>query len=59
MNLSLRVNGLNDVFERVLEEWGGSALLLFLRLDVAWAFLQPGNLTVSCWSSPIALFHDE
>ena len=59
MNLALRINGLNNVFERLLQNWGGSLLLLSLRLYVAWAFFHSGILKVSDWSATLALFHDE
>ena len=59
MNLTLRVNQINGIFERLLKEWGGSLLLLFLRLYVAWAFFHSGMLKVSNWPATLALFHDE
>ncbi len=59
MNLALRVNGLNDLFERLLKNWSGSLLLLFLRFYVAWAFFHSGVLKVSNWPATLALFHDE
>jgi len=59
MNLTLRVNQINDLFAAVLKEWGGSLLLLFLRGYVAWAFFHSGLLKLSDWSATLALFHDE
>ena len=59
MNVTLSVNRVNDLFERVLKAWGGALLLLFLRLYVAWAFFHSGILKVSNWPATLALFHDE
>ena len=59
MNLLVSVNRINHIFERVLTNWSGSLLLLFLRWYVAWAFFHSGILKVSNWSSTLALFHDE
>ena len=59
MNITLQVNRLNHGFERLLKEWGGSLLLLFLRWYVAWAFFHSGMLKLSNWPATLALFHDE
>lgn len=59
MNLTLRINQVNQLFETLLKEWGGSLLLLFLRFYVAWTFFHAGLLKLSNWPATLALFHDE
>ena len=58
-DLALRVNGLNGFFDRLLEGWSGSLLLVTLRIYVGWAFFHSGMLKVSNWPATLALFHDE
>jgi len=59
MSAVLRVNQLNSLFESVLRDWGGSLVLLFLRLYVGWVFFKSGLIKVSNWSATLALFQDE
>jgi putative oxidoreductase len=59
MKAVLRVNRVNEAFEYVLKEWGGSLLLLFLRLHVGWVFFHSGMVKVASWPATLALFHDE
>jgi len=59
MNAVLRVNRINGAFERVLRDWGGSLLLLFLRLNVGWVFFHSGMVKVASWPATLALFRDE
>jgi len=59
MNAALWINRLNETFEKLLREWGGSLLLLGLRLYVGWIFFHSGMVKVSGWQATLALFHDE
>ena len=59
MSTVLRLHRLNSAFEGMLQDWGGSLLLLFLRLYVGWVFFKSGLVKVSNWQGTLALFHDE
>lgn len=59
MSLLARAQPINSFFERWLQDWGGSLLLLCLRWYVAWSFFHSGLLKLSNWPGTLALFHDE
>lgn len=59
MGALLGINRFNGLFEDVLRDWGGSLLLLALRLHVGWVFFKSGIIKLSNWPATLALFHDE
>lgn len=42
-----------------LTDWGGSLLLLVLRLYVGWQFFKAGRTKIADWESTLFLFRDE
>lgn len=59
MNAFLKLHRVSQCWDTRLADWGGSLLLLTIRLHVGWQFFKAGLLKVQDWDSTLALFHDE
>jgi putative oxidoreductase len=46
-------------FDDCIQAWGGTFLLLGLRLYVGWQFFKAGMVKVQDWNATLALFQDE
>jgi putative oxidoreductase len=59
MNALLRLHRGTLRFDTLLTIWGGSLLMLALRLFVGWQFFKAGLTKIQDWSVTLALFENE
>jgi putative oxidoreductase len=59
MNALLRLHRGTLRFDAQLTTWGGSLLMLALRLFVGWQFFKAGLTKINDWSVTLALFESE
>ncbi|GAA4025896.1 DoxX family protein [Actimicrobium antarcticum] len=59
MTTFLRLHDVSSRFDTALQEFGGSAFALVLRVFIAWQFFKSGLVKVADWGSTVALFRDE
>ncbi|MBY0242391.1 MAG: DoxX family protein [Burkholderiaceae bacterium] len=59
MNRVLKYHGATLRFDAVIERWGGTLLLLSLRIYLGLVFFKSGLTKIADWDSTLALFRDE
>lgn len=59
MNRVLKYHAATLRFDAVIERWGGTLLLLGLRVYLGLVFFKSGLTKIADWDSTLALFRDE
>lgn len=59
MNRVLKYHAATLRFDAVIERWGGTLLLLGLRVYLGLVFFKSGLTKITDWDSTLALFRDE
>jgi putative oxidoreductase len=59
MNAFVKFHSFTTRLDGFITEWGGSLLLLAIRLYVGWQFFKAGRTKIANWDSTLFLFKDE
>lgn len=59
MNAFLKLHRASQWGDALLADWGGSLLLMAIRLHVGWQFFKAGLIKIQDWDSTLTLFHHE